>query len=302
MAKNVLITGGTGLIGNVLTDLFLRNGYHVNVLSRSKRKDDRVNYYVWDLDKDYIEEGALDVDCVIHLAGAGIADQRWTEKRKKIIIDSRVKSTALLEKYLSKKTGPKPSYIGASAIGIYGAQDDHPVTEDEVETDRSQFLVDVTHRWEEAHRKLEPWVNNFSLIRIGIVLSTEGGALKPMLIPFNFRMGNYFGKGDQMMSWIHINDLASMIFYIAEHKISGTYNGVAPSPVSGKELVATIASLKPGPYLQFGAPEFILKLVFGEMSQAILMSTNVSANKIQSKAFTFEYNNIKEAISDLLRH
>ncbi len=302
MSKNVLITGGTGLIGKVLTDLFIKEGYKVNVLSRSKRNDDKVNYYVWDLDKEYIEEGALDVDCIIHLAGAGIADQRWTDHRKKIIIDSRVKSTALLEKYLKEYKGKKPSYIGASAIGIYGGQDSYPVSEDEIEEDRSQFLVDVTYRWEEAHEKLTPLVSNLALVRIGIVLSTEGGALKPMLVPFLFRMGNYFGNGKQIMSWIHIKDLAGMIFFIAKNNLSGAYNAVAPSPVNGKTLVSTIAEVKPGPFLQFGAPEFILKLIFGEMSQAILMSTNVSAKKIQSKGFNFEYENIHKAIKNLLNY
>lgn len=300
MSKKVLITGGTGLLGKELSNLLYSKGYEVSILSRSNKTDGKFQYYKWDIKNRFIEEGALDVDVIIHLAGAGIADQRWSPKRKKIILDSRIKSTALLESKIRELKGPKPMYIGASAIGIYGAQDQFPVTESDISEERDQFLVDVTHEWENAHEKIRAIVEHWAVIRIGIVLSTEGGALKPLLIPFLFRMGSYFGKGNQIMSWIHIADVARMIEYIVDKRISGTFNSVAPHPVSGKELVRTIAKVKKGPYILLGVPAFFLKIVFGEMSQAILMSTKVSSDNILSQGFTFRYGKIKEAIENLL--
>ncbi|GLR18623.1 TIGR01777 family oxidoreductase [Portibacter lacus] len=300
MSKKILITGGTGLIGKSLSTLLLSHGHEVSVLSRSKKSDGSIQFFEWDIEKGYIEEGALDVDFVIHLAGAGVADKRWTDDRKKAILESRLQSTALLKKELSKIKGKRPGYIGASAIGIYGNQDDHALSEEEVSQDRSDFLVDVVHQWEEAHRSLQSEVSSLAIIRIGIVLSTEGGALKPMLIPFNFRMGNYFGDGSQVFSWIHINDLCRIFTFIIEHSLDGVYNGVAPHPVNGKELVRSIAESKPGPFVQFGVPEFMLKLIFGEMSEAILMSSKVSADKILDQKFHFEFDEINPAIKNLL--
>jgi uncharacterized protein (TIGR01777 family) len=300
MSHKILITGGTGLIGKTLTELLLEKGHDVRVLSRSKKEGGKVKYFQWDIAKKYIEEGALEVDSIIHLAGAGVADQRWTDKRKKMIIDSRVQSTQLLRNELKKMKGRKPNYIGASAIGIYGNSDDHALMEAEVSQDRGDFLVDVVHKWEAAHQSMKDVVNALAIVRIGIVLSTEGGALKPMLIPFMFRVGNYFGNGSQVFSWIHIDDLCRLFVHIVEQGLSGTFNGVAPHPVNGRELVEAIAKAKSGPFLKFGAPEFALKLVFGEMSEAILMSTWASAQSILAQNFKFDYEEIQPAINELL--
>jgi uncharacterized protein (TIGR01777 family) len=301
MSHKILITGGTGLIGATLTQLLVGQGHDVRVLSRSKKEGGNVKYFQWDISKKYIEEGALDVDYIIHLAGAGIADKKWTNSRKLAIINSRVESTRLLKQELQKMKGPKPGYIGASAIGIYGNSDNHALTEEEASNDRDDFLVDVVQKWEEAHLSLKDVVNTHAIVRIGIVLSTDGGALKPMLIPFMFRVGNYFGDGSQVFSWIHIDDLCQVFSFIIENEISGIYNGVAPNAVNGKELVSAIAKVKSGPFLQFGVPEFALKLVFGEMSQAILASTWVSSNRLEEQKFAFKFPQIQSAIADLLK-
>lgn len=300
MSQKILITGGTGLIGKTLTNLLLEQGHDVRILTRSKKNDDKIKYFQWDISKKYIQEGALDVDCIIHLAGAGVADKRWTDARKKAIIDSRVLSTHLLKEELKHVKGKKPNYIGASAIGIYGNTDDHALVETEASTNDSNFLVNVVHKWEEAHHGLKEFVDAFAIVRIGIVLSKNGGALKPMLIPFMFRLGNYFGNGSQIFSWIHIYDLCRIFSHIIEEGLSGTFNGVAPNPVNGKELVNAIAKAKTGPFLKFGVPELALKLVFGEMSQAILMSTWASAASILDKNFEFDYAEIQPAIVNLL--
>lgn len=301
MSKKILITGGTGLIGKELTDLLIKQGHQVSILTRQKKKDSLIRYFEWDINKEFIEDGALNVDVIIHLAGAGVADKRWTEERKRTILESRIKSTALLKKEIGKLDGERPAYIGASAIGIYGNQDDQPYSENQISQHRDNFLVDVVHQWEAAHLTLKEEVSNFAIVRIGIVLSKNGGALEPMLIPFNFRMGNYFGDGSQIFSWIHITDLCRIFSFIVENKIDGVYNAVAPHPVSGKDLIKSIAQVKLGPFIQFGVPEWTLRIIFGEMAQAILMSSWISASKILEKQFHYEYETIDQAIMDLLQ-
>lgn len=300
MSKKILITGGTGLIGKELSELLRLQGHDIRILSRSKKEHKFYKFFTWDIDKGTIEDGALEVDYIIHLAGAGIADKRWTEKRKKIIIDSRVESTRLLARKLKEKKGPKPSYIGASAIGIYGNQDSHPLKEEEVSEDKDSFLVEVTKKWEAAHQELKELVGQWAIIRIGIVLSKNGGVLEKLLIPFKFRMANYFGDGSQVFSWIHINELCRIFSFIIENEISGIYNGVAPKVVNGREMVSAIADIKSGPYLKFGAPEFALKVALGDMSEAVLMSTWASAESLIKKGFIYEYEEVKKALEDLL--
>lgn len=300
MSKKVLITGGTGLLGIAISDLLHLQGHEVYILTRSKKSDPKYKYFGWDIQEGYIEEGALEVDYIIHLAGAGIADKLWTQKRRKEILDSRIESTRLILKYLKKLEGPKPSYIGASAIGIYGHHTDFPIKEEDSLGDESLFLTDVTLQWEAVQRELVDFVANWSLIRIGIVLSKDGGALKAMLIPFKFRLANYFGNGQQIMSWIHIDDLARAFLHIAEQRLTGIYNAVAPYPTTGKELINAISNKKKGPFLKFGVPEFVMKLLLGEMSQTILTSTSVSAEKMLKHDFKFNYNKINQAIADLI--
>jgi len=299
MNKKVLITGGTGLVGSALAKYLAERGYKIYILSRKKRKDTNYHYFEWNIETGYLEKEALDVDIIIHLAGAGIADSRWTKKRKEKILSSRIKSTLLIKKYLQELKGPKPMYIGASAIGIYGNNDGSIAREEEI-SENNEFLVHVVKEWEKAHNELKDLTSSFCLIRIGIVLSTKGGALKPILLPFKFRLGNYFGKGKQIMSWIHLEDLCKMIDFLVEKKADGIFNAVSPHPVTGKALVKEIAEAKSGPFLIFGIPEFVLKLIFGEMSETILSSTNVSASKILSQGFEFKFPKLKSAISDLL--
>jgi len=300
MAKKILITGGTGLIGKELRELLRLQGHDVSILSRSKKEHPHFRFFQWDVEKDYIEEGALNVDCIIHLAGAGIADKPWTNDRKKIIIDSRVKTTALLGKKLREMDGEKPGYIGASAIGIYGNQDSRPFNEDEESTNRDNFLVEICHQWEEAHEQLNKVVGQWAVIRIGIVMSPEGGALNKLLIPMKGRVANYFGDGSQIFSWIHIGEICRMFSYMVENEISGIYNGVAPNPVNGKELANALASVKSGPYLKFGVPETALRLMFGEMADAVLASSWVSSDKIEKSGFHFEFEKIDKALKDLI--
>ncbi len=300
MTKKVLIAGGTGLIGRALAEILIETGYEVSILSRSNKEEGKYKFFKWDVENQYIEEGALDVDVIIHLAGAGIADKRWSKSRKKQIIDSRTKSTLLIKEKLSERKDTLPLYIGASAIGIYGSTSSI-VNESQVSTDENDFMVEVTRLWEEAHLELVPLVKRHAMLRIGIVLSTKGGALKSILIPFLFRMANYFGNGHQWMSWIHITDVVNLIKFIIENEVDGTYNAVAPEPVTGKTLVGSIRAIKKGPFLFFGVPEIILKLIFGEMAQTILTSTKVSSASIVQKGYRFQFDDIKSALKNLLK-
>ncbi len=302
MRKKILITGGTGHIGKKLAQYLYDQGHDIFILSRKPRNEGVFKYYTWNVENEYIDEEALNVDYIIHLAAEGLGDKRWTAKRKVEIVESRIKTTQLLLKYLKKMKGPKPSYIGASAIGIYGNNDILLLSETETSNDEKSFLVTTTRKWEKAHNELEAFVQNWCLLRIGIVFSKNQGALKSILMPFNFRIGNYFGDGHHAMSWIHINDLCRIFNFVIENNINGIYNAVAPNYVTGKELIKTIATVKTGPFLCFGVPEFILKLIFGEMSEVILTSTTVSAEKLVSENFTYEYPEITAAIKDLLKH
>jgi len=300
MSKKILIAGGTGLIGKELSAFLHAQGHEVRILSRKKRDHPRYAFFKWDLEKDFIEEGALDVDCIIHLAGEGIAGKRWTVNQKKKIIDSRVKSIDLLRRKLSELGGSKPAYIGASAIGIYGESDEHALSESEVSDSEDSFIVEVTRKWEEAHHSIKPFVGQWALLRIGIVLSPKGGALKPMLVPFLFRIGNYFGNGSQIFSWIHVQEVCRIAGFLLDNNLSGIFNTVGPNPVNGRQLINAIAQVKGGPFIKFGAPRFVLKLIFGEMSEAILMSTWASADALLAKGYEFNFPTIAGALEDLL--
>ncbi|WP_235297562.1 TIGR01777 family oxidoreductase [Portibacter marinus] len=299
MAKKILITGGTGLIGIELRELLRLQGHDVRILSRSKKDHPHFKFFHWDVEKDELEDGALDVDIIVHLAGAGIADERWTDQRKRIIIDSRVETTRFLERKI-RESSFRPGYIGASAIGIYGNQDEHAVTEDEVSADMDNFLVKVCHLWEDSHRHLEEVVGQWAIVRIGIVLSPNGGVLNKLLLPMKARTANYFGDGSQVFSWIHIKELCRIFSFLIENQVSGIYNGVAPNPVNGKEMIDALTNVKSGPYLKFGVPEKAIEVMFGEMSTAILASTKVSSEKIQEKGFKFEFEKVRGALEDLV--
>jgi uncharacterized protein (TIGR01777 family) len=274
--KKVIITGGTGLVGQRLTTLLKHKGFEVNILCRNPK---RPNEFKWNIEEGYIDERVFEqASAIIHLAGAGVADKRWTEERKKEIIESRTKSARLLYKYLSGSKYPVASFISASAVGFYGDRKSELLTEDS--SNGSGFLAEVCKVWEEEAEKFSALNIAVSKVRIGIVLSKDGGALPKLDFPIKFGIGAYIGDGKQFVPWVHIDDLCNIFIHLLENNLHDTYNGCAPDIKTNKEMSETIAEVLHRPFIPFPAPGFILKTVMGEMASMLLMSNNCSSQKI----------------------
>jgi len=302
----VLITGGTGMVGTSLTQLLLSKGYQVIVLTRQPRVSNVPNltYAVWDIDKGYIDPSAIhNADTIVHLAGAGVADKRWSKKRKQEIVDSRVLSGALLVKYLTENSHQVKTLVAASAIGWYGPDTAQSLINGFVETDPvdGAYLGATCKSWEESVKPIEALGIRLVTLRIGIVLNKKGGALAEFIKPAQFGMATIFGNGKQMVSWIHHHDLCKMMIHgIETASIKGVYNAVSPDPISNKDLIIAIAKKLRSFYLPIPVPAFVLKIMLGEMSIEILKSAKVSSKKIQGAGFNFDYPTLHSALNDLL--
>lgn len=299
--KHVLITGASGLIGSRLTEILVSNGYSVSHLSRSKKKS-AVKTFVWDVKKFRIEEGALEgVDAIIHLAGAGVADRRWTPNRKKEILESRTRSTALLVHTLASKPHHVKVFVAASGMSYYGTTvSDRIFTE--ADPPATDFLASVTTQWEQETDKLQSLPVRVVKFRIGVVLSEKGGALLPIVRSIAWMAGAPMGTGKQFLSWIHIDDLCYMFVHaIKNSAMTGAYNAVSPNPVTNLELTRAIARILKKPLLLPCIPSFMLKLLLGEMSMMVLEGSRLSAEKIKSTGFTFRFDTLNDALNDLLK-
>jgi hypothetical protein len=295
--QKILITGGSGLVGQRITDLLEKKGYQVAWLSRSNQSGRKS--FLWNVEKQEIDSQAMDwADAVIHLAGAGVAEKRWTSERKKLILDSRTQSTQLLYSAIEKSANPPSTFISASAVGYYGFNTGTALV-DENSPAGSDFLAQVVIAWENEAKKMESLHLRTVLLRIGIVLDAEGGALGEMLKP---PVAAPLGSGDQWMSWIHIEDLARMfVFALEKTTLQGVYNAVSPNPATNQQLTQEAASSKGKPYLGIGVPGFALKLVLGEMAAMVLGGNRVSCQKIQKAGFQFEFYELSAALKDLFR-
>ena len=304
--QTILITGGTGMVGQSLTNMLLNKGYQVIVLTRQKKQSSRANFSFaqWDLNKGWIDSAAIAAaDYIIHLAGEGVADKRWTAARKKAILDSRVDTSALLVKTLKAHPNKVKAIVAASAIGWYGPDNAKSTASGFVETDPvdHSFLGDTCQQWEESMHPVKAIGIRLVTIRIGIVFNKMGGALAEFIKPAKLGAAAILGDGKQIVSWIHQQDLNRlMLFALENEKVVGVYNAVAPDPVNNAILTKAIAKRFHSWAIPFNVPSFILKIMLGEMSVEVLKSANVSASKIIAAGFNFDYASMDEALDDLL--
>ena len=293
---NVLITGGAGLVGSLLTSLLQSRGYQVGILTRKVRNRAGIKEFEWNVDDMHIDHEALTwADHIVHLAGENVG-QRWTKSVKKRILTSRLKSTQLLYEELRSGYEIK-SFISASAIGYYGDSQQKEVNEKSPKG--LGFLADVVQQWENAVEEIKPFVDRLVKLRIGIVLTSEGGALAKMTLPVRYGIGSPLGSGQQWMSWIDINDLCRMFVFALENPIKGTYNAVAPEPVTNKMMTRALAEQFNRPVILPKVPAFALKIALGEMSSMVLEGSKVSCAAIQAEGFTFEFVTLEKSLGHL---
>ena len=296
MKSVILLCGGTGFLGKHLSRLLDQNNFEVRILTRHPVKQ---NQFYWNADKSEIDERAFDgVDAVINLAGESLSKGRWTSGKKKKIYNSRMNSTRLLVDTLSKRQ-QVPVFISSSAIGIYGNSGDQPV--DETTSPASDFLASTCIKWEEEGQKISNRAPRVVVIRTGIVLAKNGGALSPLMLTVKLFAGAPLGKGTQMMSWIHINDWCGILLKaITDSSMNGVYNAVAPHPATNKELVLQLAKKMRGNFfVPIYVPAFVLKMVLGEMSIEVLKSATVSNQKIRQAGFRYLYPSLEACIQHL---
>lgn len=298
----ILVTGATGLIGQELVGLLLQNGHTVHYLSTSRTKlvsNSSYKGYYWNPKTAEIDVAAFtDVDVIVHLAGANVA-QRWTTDYKEEIIQSRVLSTQLLFKTLQQITHKVTQIVAASAIGIYPNSLSSIYHETDLDIDDS-FLGNVVKRWENEVSQFEKLEMVVTKIRIGIVLAKDGGALKEMAKPIRMGLGAAFGSGQHYQSWIHIHDLAAIFYFVIQNKLAGVYNGVSPYPVTNEDLTKAIARTIEKPLFLPNIPQFVMKLLLGEMHEILFSSQHVSSRKLLDENFQFKYASLDKALAELL--
>jgi uncharacterized protein (TIGR01777 family) len=298
MKKRLLIAGGTGLIGSAIKEEAQRLGWEVVVLSRKPLP----GAMLWNPAVGEISMTAPEVfDAILNLAGTSIAGGRWTDQRKKEIQDSRVKASGTIEKYLLNGLLVTQVYIGSSAIGIYGDQGAKAVDEKSPLGSDTDWMVRTGIAWEEGHARIAALGIRTVVLRIGIVMTPKGGALREMLLTAPLGVIGYFGHGRQFWPWIHMKDLTSIIFRaITMDSMSGIYMAVAPQPVTNKEISKAAAkALRPG-RIVVPVPEFFLAILLGQMRMMLLQSCRGYPARLLAEGFSFNYPYIKEAMQDLL--
>jgi len=300
MKKTILIAGGSGLVGSRFVELLDRSKYDVRILSRNSKTEISENIFNWNFEDMTIDKDAVKVDYIINLNGAGIADKRWTPERKKLLIESRTKSAKLIKSALEIAEHKPKAYISASAVGFYGDRKDEKLYE--TSSKGEGFLAECCHLWEESAIELGPFVDRLIIDRIGIVLSTKGGALPKILMTRQFGVYNYFGSGQQYYSWIHIDDLCRILLsQIENDSFVGVYNAVTPEPLTNKQFTTEIKETLNGKLI-IPAPVFGLRLMLGEMANVVLNSNRVIPKRLKEQSFNFKYNELGKAVNDLIKN
>lgn len=307
MAK-IIITGGTGLIGRALTKALTARGDEVVILTRQPEKhapQPGITYAGWDPAREWIDPQVWSqATAIIHLAGAGVADKRWTKARKQEIRDSRVQGGETIVRALSGQGHQVQVVISSSAIGWYGPDpqipNPNPFREEAPAAD--DFLGQTCLAWEQSLQPLEASDIRLVKLRTGIVLSREGGALKEFSRPLRWGIAAIMGSGRQFISWVHIDDLVRIYLFALDHtSCRGTYNAVAPTPVSNQQLTGQLGRQLRGQFfIPVYIPAFLLRWILGEMSVEILKSTTVSCSRLHIEGFQFLYPELQPALKQLL--
>ena len=297
----VLISGGKGLIGNHLCKRLQERGYEIAILSRARSKEKQILTYIWDIDKFEIDKEAIaTADYIVHLSGTSIGEKRWTTKRKQQIVESRVKSGQLIFDEVRKQNKNMRAFISASAIGYYGAVTSNKVFS-ETDPPGDDFLGQTCRDWEHAADRFKDLGIRTVKIRTGVVLTKRGGVLQKMMIPIKTGFGSAIGSGKQYLPWIHIDDLCDIyIKAIEDSQMLGAYNAVAPEHLTNKEFTQTLADILKRTLWLPKIPVFVMKLIFGKMSEILLKGSRVSSKKIQAAGYKFLFPTLEDALKQLL--
>lgn len=305
MSKRIVVTGATGLIGKRLVNALLNRSDDVIVFARNIEKAKSLlpnaNKYVeWNYKKPENWKSEINgVDAVVHLAGVNLFSKRWNNAFKNEVLESRKVSTKNLADAIKSCSNKPEVLISASGIGYYGDCRDNTLSEESPAG--NDFLADVCKVWESEARKVEQFGVRSVQVRTGLVLSTEDGALKQMLPPFKFFIGGPLGDGKQWASWLHIDDIVGIYIHaIDNNKLSGAVNATSPNPVRMKEFAQTLGKVLHRPAL-FSVPKFALKIVVGEAAEVVTASQKVNVKKLLDSGYKFRFENLKEALEDLLK-
>ena len=299
----VLVTGATGFVGKVLVRQLVQADHEVVILTRNIANaalnlgSKNCKYFLWaNTNEAPPMEAFADIDGVINLLGESIAEKKWDDEQKRKIHDSRINGTAQLVKAISTLSKKPKVFVSTSAVGIYGNRDAEDVTE--ASSEGNDFLAKVCKDWETEAMKAESYVGRVAIIRVGVVLGRNGGALKKMLPIFKLGGGGPLGSGQQYMSWIHVEDLAAMyVEALKNDNIKGAYNGTAPYPATNKEFTKALGRALRRPAFA-PAPAFMMKLVFGEMSQILLEGQKVLPVKFKDQKFRYRYPTLEMALKE----
>lgn len=302
MIKTILVTGGSGLVGKPLVRQLVQKGYKIHLLSRGEirnNKTEGISEFKWDVYKREIDKDCIEgVDAVIHLAGEEIGSKRWTDDRKKQIVESRTESIRMIYDLMRRNKNQVNHVISASAVGYYGDRGNELLTETSLPS--KDFLAETCIAWEEAVDEGEKFGVRIVKLRSGIVLDKNGGILPQLDKPLMFGLGIIPGHGSQWVSWIHLRDTLAIYTYALENEnMKGAYNMVAPEPVTLGQLCRNVAASKKKSPLYLHIPEFALKIAIGEMSLMVLESTKASSEKLNRMGYNFEFADIEKATSDI---
>lgn len=299
---NILLTGGSGMIGKRLSRHMIDNGHQVAWLSHSEAHAEHVRIFKWDIEKAIIDEEAIKwAEVIVHLAGENIAERKWTRSRKKKIIESRTKSTALLKQSLETIPHRVHTILAASAIGYYGDRQKELLYENS--GPGMGFLSECCTQWEAALHTLFAPDRRLVILRTGIVLDAAAGALKEMMKTLPFGIAPVLGNGKQIYSWIHLDDMCLMYMHaLSNYIMKGVYNAVAPFPVTQRYMMKIIRKTRRSFSLIVPVPSISLRIILGELSSVVLISQNVSCDKFSATGFKFKFDHIEPALQDIFKH